>query len=191
MNYSKNFHLFFIPLVFLTTCHVSNFYPDPDDPGLSRFTSRGYNVASTYIDGKPFVNTGSFYPILQKDSTGNTIDTLHFKWDLHPNDTTFENSAYESISFLMPVPSSFNKTNLMAFNGQRFSNSVPVTLKDSSMRNFSGIATLYFVSVSETNYSSTQKYIKLSGLFDGNIGDSIYITKGRFDFEIYEDDLNF
>ncbi|MEO8854153.1 MAG: hypothetical protein ABI359_10260 [Ginsengibacter sp.] len=191
MNYSKNFHLFFIPLVFLTTCHFSNFYPDPDDPGLSRFTSRGYNVATTYVNGKSFVNTGSFTPILQKDSTGSTVDTLHFKWNIYRNDSTYLKSAYQSISFLMPVPSVFNKTNLLAFNGQRFLNSVPVTLQDSSLRNFEGIATLYFVSVSETNYSSNQKYIKLSGLFDGNIGDSIHITKGRFDFEIYEDYLNF
>ena len=191
MNYSKNFHLFFIPLVFLTTCHFSNFYPDPDDPGLSRFTSRGYNVATTYVNGKSFVNTGSFTPILQKDSTGSTVDTLHFKWNIYRNDSTYLKSGYQSISFLLPVPSVFNKTNLLAFNGQRFLNSVPVTLQDSSLRNFSGIATLYFVSVSETNYSSNQKYIKLSGIFDGNIGDSIHITKGRFDFEIYEDYLNF
>ena len=133
MNYFKNFHLFLIPLVFLTTkCQFSNFYPDPDDQGLSRFTSRGYNVASTYINERPYRNTGSYYPLLKKDSTGNSIDTLQFTWQLYPNDPLFMFPPYDNISFHLPVPETFNKNNLLAFNGQRFLNSVPVTLQDSS-----------------------------------------------------------
>ncbi len=191
MKNFKSFHLSFIPLVFLTTCHFWNFYPDSDDKGLSRFTSRGYNVASNYINGRPFTNTGPYYPLLHKDSTGSSMDRLVFTWGLHQNDTVRVRSGYNNISFLMPVPQSFNKTNLLALNGQRFLNSVPLTIQDSSMKILTGIGTLYFVSVSEVLFASNDKYIKLSGLFDGNIGDSVIITKGRFDFEISEKELNF
>jgi hypothetical protein len=191
MKNFKRFHLSFIPLFFLTTCHFWNFYPDADDQGLSRFTSRGYNIATGYINGRPFMNAGPYNPLLYKDSTGNSTDTLQFRWELYPNDTVSTRSAYRSISFLMPVPQFFNKTNLLAFNGQRFLNSVPLAIQDTSMKTMTGIATLYFVSVSEVLFDSNDKYIKLSGLFDGNIGDSVIITKGRFDFEISEKTLNF
>lgn len=90
----------------------------------------------------------------------------------------------------MPVPQSFNKTSLLAFNRQRFLNSEAVTLEDSTGKMITGTATLYFVSVNEAILSD-QKYIQLSGLFDGNIGDSVFIKKGRFDFEINESSLNF
>lgn len=191
MKNLKAFHFSFIPLFFLTTCHFSVFYPDTDDRGLSRFTSRGYNVASAYINNRPFRNTGPFAPLLHKDSTGNPVDTLVFTWGLYPNDTVRVTSAYNNISFVMPVPQSFNKTSLLAFNGQRFLNSIPVTIQDTSMKTLSGMGTLYFVSVTEGLFDSNEKYIKLSGLFDGNIGDSIIITKGRFDFQISEKTLNF
>lgn len=191
MKNFKSFHLAFIPLFFLTTCNIWNFYPDADDPGLSRFTSRGYNIASSYINGKSFINTGSYNPLLHKDSTGNAVDTLLFNWALFPNDVGYSRSAYNNISFLLPVSQSFNKTNLLAFNGLRFLNSIPLTIQDSSMKIITGTGSLYFVSVSESTTGSNQKYIILSGLFDGNIGDSVMITKGRFDFEIDENSLNF
>ncbi len=190
MKKFKTLHLSFIPLVFLTTCHIWNFYPDPDDKGLSRFTSRGYNQASNYINDRPFVNNG-FVPLLHKDSTGNSMDTLLFSWGLFQNDTGVR-SRYNKLSFQMPVPSIFNKNNFIAFNGKRFL-SVPLTIQDTSMKTMTGDATLYFVSVSEEVASSDPniKFIKLSGLFNGNIGDSVMITKGRFDFEVSESTLNF
>lgn len=191
MKYFKRFHLSFIPLFFLTTCRFWNFYNDPDDPGLSRFTSRGYNIATSYINGRPFKNMGPYYPLLHKDSTGNTIDTLEFTWMLYPNDTSNINASYKNISFSLPVTASFTKNDFLAFNGHRFLNSVPVTLQDSSSKIISGIGSLYFVSVSENVASPNYRYIKLSGLFDGKIGDSVFITKGRFDFEIGENTLNF
>jgi len=191
MNYFKSFHLFLIPLVFLTTCHFPNFYPDPDDPGLSRFTSRGGSVASNYINGRPYRNRYSYDPLLIKDSTGNAIDTLRFTWELDPNDSTSDISAYKNICFLLPVPQFFNKNNLLAFNGQRFEKSVPVALQDSTLKILRGTATLYFVSVVEVLSPSNEKYVNLSGLFDGNIGDSVSISKGRFDFQVPERQLNF
>lgn len=191
MKYCKRFHLSFMPLFFLTTCHFLNFYPDPDEPGLSRFTSRGYNVATSYINGRSFMNTASYSPLLYKDSTGNSIDTLKFTWALYPSDSPNIYPAYNNISFLLPVAASFTKNDFLAFNGQRFLQSVPVILVDSSLKIISGIASLYFVSVSENLTSPDYKYIKLSGLFNGNIGDSVFITQGRFDFEIGENLLNF
>lgn len=190
MNYFKTFHLFLIPLVLLTTCHFPNFYSDPDDQGLSRFTSRGYNVASVYINDKPFRDAGSQFPLLRKDSTGNSMDTLHFAWQLYPNDFPVGPLAYRNIAFLLPVSSSFNQNNLLAFNGQRFSNSIPITLQDSTAKTIAGTATLYFVAVSQAALGD-QTYIKLSGLFEGKIGDSVIIKKGRFDFQINKNDLNF
>lgn len=94
MNYFKNFRLFLIPLVFLTTkCQFSNFYPDPDDQGLSRFTSRGYNVASTYINERPYRNTGSYYPLCRRilpaaqlipySSSGSFIRMIRYLSNLH------------------------------------------------------------------------------------------------------------
>jgi len=185
-------HLSFIPLVFLTTCHIWNFYPDPDDKGLSRFTSRGYNNASNYINDRPFVNNGPYDPLLHKDSTGNSMDTLVFSWALRQNDSVQIRSRYSYISFLMPIPSIFNKNNFMAFNGKRFL-SVPLTIQDTLTKTMTGDATLYFVWVSEevASTDSNIKFIKLSGLFNGNIGDSIMITKGRFDFEVSENTMNF
>ncbi|MEO8821253.1 MAG: hypothetical protein ABI374_10455 [Ginsengibacter sp.] len=192
MKYLKTLRFSFIPLFFLTTCHGTwPFYPDTNNPGLSRFTSRGYNIASSYINGRPYVNNGSYYPLLQKDSSGNAVDTLQFQWDLYSRDSKNMTAGYKNISFLLQVPASFNKTNFIAFNGQRFLNSVPFTIQDTSLNTLSGIGTLYFVSVTEDLSYSNEKYIKLSGLFDGNIGDSISITKGRFDFEIQENSLNF
>ena len=68
---------------------------------------------------------------------------------------------------------------------------LPVTMQDTSLNKLSGVGTLYFVKVTEKQGYSNQKSINLSGLFDANIGDSILITKGRFDFDIEEDRLNF
>jgi hypothetical protein len=64
-------------------------------------------------------------------------------------------------------------------------------IQDSSLKAISGTANLYFVSVNEDLSYPPQKYIRLSGLFDGNIGDTVLITKGRFDFEVNENNLNF
>lgn len=177
-----------------TECRRNNFFPDPDNPGLSRFTSRGYGVASNYINGKSFINTASNFPLLQKDSTGNSIDTLTFKWSIFPNDYGINNtSIYQNIAFLIAVPQSFNKNDLLGFNGQRFLNShVAVQIqRDSLLTTISGLSNLYFVSITEDLSNPLGRNIKLSGLFNGNIGDSVSITNGRFDFEIPENQLNF
>jgi len=96
-----------IPFLMSTECRRDNFFPDPDDPGLSRFTSRGYNVATAYINDEPFGNNGSNYPLLQKDSSGSVIDTLKFAWPLYPNDFVNHSPVYQNIAFLLPISSIF------------------------------------------------------------------------------------
>lgn len=180
-------------LFIYTECRRNYFFPDPDNSGLSRFTSRGYNIATNYINDMPVKNIGG-YPLLLKDSSASPIDTLKFTWSLYPSNTPQDYSIYKSISFLIPIPLSFNKNDLLAFNQQRFLNLTHVViqeLQDSSLKAIVGAANLYFVSVNEDLSYPPQKYIRLSGLFDGNIGDTVLITKGRFDFELNESDLNF
>ncbi|MDQ6902886.1 MAG: hypothetical protein M3139_07740 [Bacteroidota bacterium] len=191
MKYKYLLLLICAPVFMATECRRNYFFPDPDDNGLSRFTSRGYNVATAYINDKPLVNVASYFPLLQKDSSGNSIDTLKFAWALYPSDLLNHNSIYQNISFQIPVSSTFSKSDLLAFNGQRFLNPTAVVINQGSSNSISGSANLYFVSVTEDISSASQKYIKLSGLFDGNIGDSVHITKGRFDFEVNENNLNF
>jgi hypothetical protein len=150
-----------IPFLMSTQCGRNSFFPDPDDPGLSRFTSRGYNVATAYINDGPFVNVGSYYPLLQKDSSGSSIDTLKFAWSLYPSDLLNHNSIYQGISFLLPISSSFSKNDLLAFNGKKISNSISVVIQeiqDSSLKAISGTANLYFVSVNE-DYPTLRKSI--------------------------------
>jgi hypothetical protein len=43
----------------------------------------------------------------------------------------------------------------------------------------------------ENSGYNNHKYFVLSGLFDANIGDSIFVSKGRFDFEFNPGSLNF
>lgn len=188
MKYKYLLLLICSPIFMATQCNRSTFFPDPDDPGLSRFTSRGTNVASAYINNDPYLAYASNYnTLLSKDSTGNSIDTLKFALDLSPH----SGAIYQNISFQIPVSATFNKSDLLAFNGQRFLNPTRVVIKDISLNSISGSANLYFVSVTENLSFPPQKYIRLSGLFNGNIGDSVNITKGRFDFDVNENNLNF
>lgn len=181
-----------IPFLMSTECRRDNFFPDPDNAGLSRFTSRGYGIATNYINAKSFRNTGSFVPLLYKDSTGTSTDTLNFHWSIFPNDYP-AGIIYQNISLLIAVPQSFNKNDLLSLTGQRLLNSgVAVQiLRDTLYTTISGTSNLYFVSITEDLSNPFGKEIKLSGLFDGKIGDSLMITNGRFDFEIPENELNF
>lgn len=191
MNAIGNICLSIMPLFFLTTCRFSNFYEDPDDPGLSRFTARGYNVSSCYINGMAYASEGLEHSLLYKNSSGTTVDTLTFEWrNLYPSNPgqNYYNSI--PISYQWQVPATFDKKDLLALNGKKIENAVLLSPL-SSQYQLTGKGSLYFVSVTQAMRDTTARYIKLSGLFDGNIGDSLQITKGRFDFEIDEKNLNF
>src|SRR5579862_5558046 len=69
------------------TCKRQNLYSDIDDPGLSRFTSYGYNTATEYINGSPYINpfsvfSGNNLASVQKIITTTSLDTLSISWRL-------------------------------------------------------------------------------------------------------------
>ncbi len=186
----------------LTGCAKRNFFPDMDDPGLSRFTAYGFNIATAYINGDAFINPfrGSFrgnaLPTLSKISTSGTNDTLSLSWQIVlNNDPSLPyNGAYQDISLIIPVPRSFNQDDFLQWNAKRFAaNSTGINLNsfNSSTGFFSGTSNIYFVQISRDNSNAASLTYQISGLFDGNIGDSILITKGRFDFKIPASSLNF
>lgn len=195
----KRYQFLFIILVFFASCGKRNFFPDQDDPGLSLLTAHGFNIASNYINGQPYVNPfggilrGNYLPLLQKVASTDILDTLSLSWPIEPNDgTSIPNSKYYFISLLLPVSKSFNKQDFLSFNGQRFaSDSARIYLQTNNFNNrLWGKGNLYFVEIKPDDLINPNSYI-ISGLFDGNIGDSILVTKGRFDFRIAINSLNF
>jgi hypothetical protein len=191
--------------ILLIGCGKRNFFPDEDDPGLSRFTSRGYNIATMYINNVPYINPYkkplfggiiNITPTINLISTNSTFDTLDISWKIEINDSSDSyNQPYHSISLLMPVSKNFTLHNFLAMSGQRFaSNTNAIALNSFStyFDTLTGKSNIYFVNIKyvDSSATSTRSY-SLSGLFDGNIGDSILVTKGRFDFSIDADKVNF
>lgn len=200
MNSIKYLLIIFITLLLLAGCAKRNFFPDEDDPGLSLLTSHGYNIVTNYINGKPYINPfrntfrGNYLPVLQKIVTGSTYDTLSLSWLIQPKDSsTSYNSPYQSISLLIPVPKTFTKSDFLQMSSNRFLNTNKIQIQSyfsPGLNQLSGKANIYFVEITTDSLNYTN-YLSMTGLFDGNIGDSILITKGRFDFEINADRLNF
>lgn len=192
-------------IILLIGCGKRNFFPDEDDPGLSRFTSRGYNIATMYINNVPYINpykkplfggVVNFDPTINLISTNSTFDTLNISWRIEINDSTISyNNPYYSVSISMPVRKGFTSHDFLAMNGQRFASDSDAILLNSFYYDpnaFSGKANIYFVNIHYTDSTATSsRSYALSGLFNGNIGDSILITKGRFDFRIDATKINF
>ena len=89
----------------------------------------------------------------------------------------------------MLIPKTFTARDFVAMDGKRFSSNTNKVLIDFPS-NYSdrriGPSNIYFIKI-----NIDTSYLSFSGLFDGNIGDSIFITKGRFDFKIESDAVNF
>ncbi|HVZ95294.1 MAG TPA: hypothetical protein VG847_00360 [Chitinophagaceae bacterium] len=196
----KNFILTILAvsaIILFTACAKRNFYPDDNDAGLSRFTSYGYNIATNYINGKPFINPfsalhGNFLPVFNKISTNSSEDTLNISWAIEREDTTTY-EPYHYLNLWIPVSKTFSKENLLGYNGTRITDSCSITLERAPVSpdtTTKGSANIYFVKIEEDK-SYSPAHLQISGLFDGNIGDSVLITKGRFDFNIAESALNF
>ncbi len=176
-----------------------------NDPGLSILSSHGFNIATVYINEVPYINPYSKFifagivnssPTITKINTNSTFDTFSLSWAIQINDSTNAYlSPYQNISILMPVAKSFTRNDLIAMNGQRFSsNSDKVILKSAyynPLNILSGFANIYFVKISQAQSDTSAPRIFLSGLFNGNIGGSILITIGRFDFVISTNSINF
>ncbi len=179
MKRIKFLQLSFFPVFFLTTCYFTNFYPDPDDPGLSRLTSYGYNIASNYINDVAYVNA-SMDTLLFKLETSTASDTLIFSWPLRSSGELYKPVLYNQIRFLMPVPKMFGKQSLYNMQGQRLKN-VKIELRDTSLVIHHGYGNLHFIYIRE-KINGGNPSVELSGVFDGVVDDSVIIRKGRFDW---------
>ncbi len=186
-----------IIIISMSSCNKRNFYPDPDDPGLSILSSYGFNIASLYINKVPYVNPYkrgiiggivNYAPTLQKVHTGSTLDTLSLSWHIEKNDnSTGYNSPYQNVTLLIPVSKSFSVNDLIALSGKKFpENANAIAVNSFYNPRDQGTSNLYFIKI-----SSDTSALYLSGLFDGKIGDSIVISKGRFDFKIDKAAINF
>ena len=189
----------------MMSCGKRNYFPDPDDRGLSRLTSRGYNIITMYINNVPYINPyrrplfggiSNTLPTITTKITNNDSVTLQISWQIEINDTSVSyNQPYHSISLLIPVSKSFRAHDFLSMNGQRFSpgtNGIAINYPDNYLDSLAGKSNLYFIDIKyKTLGDGSRHSYSFSGLFDGNIGDSILITKGRFDFEIDADKINF
>src|SRR5690606_27768646 len=120
------------------------------------------------------------FPKMTKFSSGSSADSLDFSWPIGINENNkFTNGKYSRISIRLPIPQTFSKGDLIAWNDKRFGTDVATLYLDYNQK---GTANIYFVKISPSN---TENGIWLmTGLFDGNIGDSIIIKKGRFDYYV-------
>ena len=199
----KNILLLLLLSFELTSCYKRQFYEDPDDPGLSRFTNRTYNVTSAYINSESWVT--SFYSLsgpsraqVFRDSTSSPRDTLQITWEGgFTNRNAFSSSPWRDWPYLtisMPIKKNFSKDDFLNLNGKIFpadSTTVTVSLSNyefiSPAVSLTGTGKIYFVYVKP---GSHDREFTIAGLFEGNIGDSIHITKGRFDYRILPSDNN-
>jgi hypothetical protein len=194
----KNIFLILLLLSF-AACKKRNFYPDPDNPGLSRFTSYGFNVVTEYINGVPYINPfsatrGNFLPFFRKISTNSTFDTLSLSWQIEVNGTQSPAYYFEGTCILLPVSKTFNQNDFLALSGQRLDST-----KSAIQMNFGyipdlfpGTANVYFVKISaDGNSTDSIRTYTISGLFNGNMGSNAVVTDGRFDFKISSAELNF
>ncbi len=203
---SKNIIALFccLSLLFIS-CNKRNFFPDPDDPGLSRLTSRGYNIVTMYINNVPYINSyrkpifggiNNTLPIITRKITNSAFDTLEISWQIEINNTSAgNNQSYNSISLLLPVSKNFSAHDFLAMNGKSFptdSNAIAVNYFYNYPDTLIGKSNIYFINIKyNSSGTSSNSTYSLSGLFNGNIGDSILITKGRFDFKIDADQIQF
>ena len=176
-------------ILFLTGCIKQQFYPDPDDPGLSRFTSKQYQTGTCYINEEPYINywpkgvigfSSLPFPTITKVLSGSTADSLDFSWPIGINEgNKFINGKYSRISIRLPVSQTFSRRDLASWNDKRFGADVATLYLDHHLK---GTANIYFVKISPGT-TENDAWL-MTGLFDGNIGDSIIIKKGRFDYYV-------
>jgi len=198
----KNIKHYFISgcLLFLAGCGKPprNLYSDQDDPGLSRLTYYGYNIATNYINGVAYVNPyndpnyygfggGNANPSLIKYLGKGATDTLALSWPIEENTQSPVSSAY--INLLLIVPKNFTASNFVALSGQRFTNNTNDISVSSNYYFYNsnfydstalvGTSNIYFIDIQER----TDSAISMTGLFNGIVGNDT-ITNGRFDFYI-------
>src|SRR3712207_419739 len=95
-----SFNIVFLSFALLMCgCHKRKFFEDQNNQGLSRLTSRNYNVTSAYINGQPWVSSFSSLqgpaPAFIYLAAGNTKDTLYITWrGAFSNETVFPSATW-------------------------------------------------------------------------------------------------
>ncbi|RYY54602.1 MAG: hypothetical protein EOO09_13745 [Chitinophagaceae bacterium] len=186
----------------LVSCQRDRFFEDEDDPGLSRLTSYSYDVCSAYVAGRPWVRP--FFNVLRGEARvhlqlrpdAGIYDTLdiefpgRFETEPLPGSVPWQSAT--TMTFAVPVAKGFTGEKFLAMAGQQFpapNTQVLVSLHGEPGQGVvTGSGRLYLISIRRSQ-AAGQEFV-CTGLFDGNIGDSILVTKGRFDYRIREDDHN-
>lgn len=178
--------------ILLAGCLKQRFYPDPFDPELSRLTSGKFQTGTCYINDTVYINKwpelgfslgrpGLPYPTLTKNSFPAQMDSIDFTWRIkRKGDFSYNPEEYTQITIRIPVPSDFTSKDLMSWNGKRFNMDECTLYLDP--RQGAGTAGVYFVKVSEQTTEENRTTYYMSGLFEGSIGSSITVKKGRFDY---------
>lgn len=196
--------IFFITITLFTTCTPKPFFEDPSDPGLSRFTSRGYDAGSAYINGAAWLtgysSFGGFDAAIEVDTNLVGKDSLYLSFiGEYPEPLLTPQPAWRNYSQLMlalPVKKNFTRNDFLGWNGKVFpADTTFVTLYLSngfppiSPDHISGTGKIYFTRIYSIN--DPQLLLGISGLFEGKIGDSVTVSKGRFDFQLPEFAVSF
>lgn len=205
--FNKDIFIIALSVFFLAGCSKPrDFFPDANNPGLSRFTSRGYDIVSAYIDDTAYANPtvpfslftfGNSPVLIYMIHTNTAFDTLHISWNIAYSDTTIKNAApYDSLFLLIPVSKPFTENDFLALQGKRFTedSTTNISIRLNSYFNTvtpTGPAGVYFVKIDSVPGNTVPAEYSFSGLFEGNIGNNIQITKGRFDFYIDPSQINF
>lgn len=196
-----------LSLILFSACNQRrNFFEDADDPGLSRLTSRGYDIVTLYLNDSAYINPYEHYYLggssnsevnIEKILTTSDKDTLRISWEIQYADGTDRSFGFYDLSLLIPVAKTFNQNDFQNWEGKRLPYDEPLDVTLQLNRNNgslnapdTGMASIYFLKISpRENQNNTGTYL-FSGIFEGNAGNNS-VTKGRFDFFVDKGSLNF
>lgn len=192
MKNIRKFTLSFFVLIAFSGCLKQRFLPDPHNPGLNRLTDKQTNTGTCYINDVPYINywpeSGfslgwgpSHFPQLSRVISANAPDSIDLSWRIGKRvNEKFIQGDYNDIIIRVPALQGATLGNFLSWNGKRFSsNECSLYMNYYSLK---GTANIYFVKISTRQNDSS--FLNISGLFDGNVGDSIIIKKGRFDYVV-------
>lgn len=178
----------------LGSCLKQRFFPDPFDPQLSRLTDSRYQTGTCYINGDVYINDwpesgfsigrpGLPYPSLRRTRTQGA-DSMDLSWKLMLKEkNTIRPGTYYTISLRMPVRPGFTVSDIQTLEGLRFASGQGRIYLDHDR--LSGSGGIYFIKVRpDTSGSVPHAFFYMSGIFEGDIGDTIQVKKGRFDFVV-------
>lgn len=188
----------------VSACTPKPFFEDQDDPGLTRFTDRGLNAGSAYINGNAWRTGYSSLigqdALLVADTNAVGKDTLYLSFQGEYSPALLAPSGWQNLPFVifaLPTKKNLTLNEWLSWNGRLFpadTTTVTVYLCNSPLPQpgltafVRGTGSLYFTKLFR---STNPLEVGMVGLFDGKIGDSIEIRKGRFDFRLNESSFTF